>query len=179
VTIVPDAKDWTWVLRRPCEECGFDTQSFAREQIPAMVRANAAQWREVLAGNAEALRQRPRPDRWSPLEYGCHVRDVLRLYAYRLRLMLTEDNPGFPNWDQDVTAVEDRYGEQDPATVGQELSAAAEEVAVGFESVSGEQWERTGDRSDGAHFTVESFGRYFVHDPIHHLHDVTGVSPAT
>ena len=22
--IVPDTKDWTWVLDRPCEECGFD-----------------------------------------------------------------------------------------------------------------------------------------------------------
>jgi hypothetical protein len=29
MTIVPDTKDWTWVLRRPCPECGFDTQ-FAR-----------------------------------------------------------------------------------------------------------------------------------------------------
>jgi hypothetical protein len=144
-----------------------------------MVRGNAAQWREVFATSADTLRQRPRPDRWSPLEYGCHVRDVLRLYAYRLQLMLTEDNPTFPNWDQDVTAVENRYGEQDPATVSDELSAAAEQVASGFDAVSGQQWERTGDRSDGAHFTVESFARYFIHDVIHHLHDVTGVSSAT
>jgi uncharacterized protein YcbX len=27
-------------------------------------------------------------------------------------------------------------------------------------------------------FTVETFARYFIHDPIHHLYDVTGV-PAT
>jgi hypothetical protein len=46
--------------------------------------------------------------------------------------------------------------------------------ADGFASVTGAQWERTGSRSDGAHFTVESFGRYFIHDPIHHLYDVTG-----
>jgi hypothetical protein len=26
VTIVPDTKDWTWVLDRPCPECGLDTQ---------------------------------------------------------------------------------------------------------------------------------------------------------
>ena len=26
--------------------------------------------------------------------------------------------------------------------------------------------------SDGARFTVESFGRYLLHDPIHHLQDV-------
>jgi DinB superfamily len=173
VTITPDTKDWTWVLHRICPECGFDTQSFAREQIPALVLANAGQWREVLSGPGEVHR-RPRPEVWSPLEYACHVRDVHRLYAQRLELMLTRDNPSFPNWDQDVTAVEDRYGEQDPQLVGGELGDAARTVAEGFASVAGEQWERTGNRSDGAHFTVESFGRYYVHDPIHHLYDAIG-----
>lgn len=89
MTIVPDAKDWTWVLRRPCPECGLDTNSFAREDIPAMILVNAAAWREPLAAPDAA--RRPRPDKWSVLEYGCHVRDVLRLYDYRLSLMLTED----------------------------------------------------------------------------------------
>ena len=23
MAIVPDTKDWTWVLRQPCLECGF------------------------------------------------------------------------------------------------------------------------------------------------------------
>ena len=56
-----------------------------------------------------------------------------------------------------------------------ELAAAAEAVAARFGTLSGVQWERPGRRSDGAVFTVETFGRYFVHDPVHHLHDVTGV----
>jgi len=41
--------------------------------------------------------------------------------------------------------------------------------------VAGDQWARTGRRGDGASFTVETFARYFVHDPVHHLYDVTGV----
>ena len=68
-------------------------------------------------------RQRPRPDVWSPLEYACHVRDVFRLFDQRLGLMLAEDDPQFANWDQDDTAVDDRYGEQDPAVVAGELAA--------------------------------------------------------
>jgi hypothetical protein len=175
MTIVPDAKDWTWVLRRPCLECGLDTSTFARENIPLMVRGNAASWRIPLAA---AAAQRPRPDKWSPLEYGCHVRDVLKLYDYRLRLMLTQHNPLYPNWDQDGTAVADRYDTQDPATVANELATAAEAVASRFEGVSGEQWARPGRRSDGAAFTVETFARYFVHDPVHHLYDVTGIGHA-
>lgn len=30
MAIVPDTKDWTWVLERACPECGFDASSFAR-----------------------------------------------------------------------------------------------------------------------------------------------------
>jgi hypothetical protein len=141
-----------------------------------MIRANAAAWQQPLAAPGAA--NRPRPDKWSPLEYGCHVRDVFRLYHYRLGLMLTEDDPLFPNWDQDETATADRYEEQDPAEVARQLGAAAEPLAGRFADVSQDQWRRTGRRSDGAAFTIETFGRYFIHDPVHHLYDVTGVRHA-
>ena len=29
MTIIPDTKDWTWVLQRPCPECGFTVETFA------------------------------------------------------------------------------------------------------------------------------------------------------
>jgi hypothetical protein len=173
VTIVPDTKDWTWVLERPCPECGLDTRSFPREAVARMIRANAEAWQGVLARSD--ARRRPSPGVWSALEYGCHVRDVLRLYDERLGLMLTVDEPHYANWDQDATAVAERYGEQDPATVASELSEAAQAIAARFEGVSGDQWQRTGVRSDGAYFTVESFARYFIHDPVHHLYDATGI----
>lgn len=172
MTITPDTKDWTWVLTRPCPECGLDAGSVAAADLPAMIRANAAAWRAPLA-SPEAAR-RPRPDKWSPLEYGCHVRDVFRLFDYRLSLMLTEDNPLFPNWDQDETAVSDRYSEQDPGVVTTDLLSAAETLATSFAGVTGAQWSRPGRRSDGASFTVQTFGRYLIHDPVHHLYDVTG-----
>jgi hypothetical protein len=170
--ILPDTKDWTWVLERPCPECGFDATALAREQIAPTILANAAAWQPILAEPAERLRHHSRDDRWSPLEYACHVRDVFRLYDYRLHLMLDVDNPTFPNWDQDVTAVEERYGEQDPAAVGPELVTAAQTLAVSFAQVNDEVWARRGLRSDGANFSVDTFGRYMIHDPIHHLYDV-------
>jgi hypothetical protein len=172
--IIPDTKDWTWVLERPCADCGLNTPAVVREEVAGMVRANAASWVELLAGDPEALRERPQPEVWSDLEYACHVRDVFRLFEYRLGLMLTEDEPLFPNWDQDETAVAENYGAQDPARVAIELVEAAEKLALAFEQVDGTQWQRTGNRSDGARFTVESFSRYLIHDPVHHLFDVTG-----
>jgi hypothetical protein len=168
--IIPDTKDWTWVLERPCPECGFASTELAGRDVGDRTRASAAQWLQVLT--RPDVRERPSPVVWSPLEYACHVRDVSELFDRRLALMLAEDDPLFENWDQDVTAVHGRYGEQDPARVAEGLDAGARSIADRFDSVTGDQWARTGRRSDGAVFTVETFGRYFVHDIVHHLHDV-------
>src|ERR1700733_15072574 len=104
MTIVPDTKDWTWVLQRRCPECGLDTQAFPREAVPEMVLTNAAAWQQVLTRPGD-VGARPAPDTWSALEYGCHVRDVFRLFDERLDMMLSRDHPLFPNWDQDETAT--------------------------------------------------------------------------
>jgi len=172
--IEPDRKNWTWVLQRSCPECGFDASTLPKDRVAPLIRQNAAEWLVVLAEPVGLLRRRTSDQRWTPLEYACHVRDVFTLYGARLQMMLTLDNPTFPNWDQDQTAVEERYNEQDPDKVASELASAATNLATGFDAVSDLQWERQGLRSDGASFTVDSFGRYMIHDPIHHLDDVTG-----
>jgi hypothetical protein len=172
MSMAPDEKDWTWVLHRQCPECGFDASSLPREAIAPLVRANAAQWRTLLSAPADQLRHRPRADRWSTLEYACHVRDVFALFGQRLHLMLSEDTPTYPNWDQDRSAVDDRYNDQEPALVSAQLTSAADDLASEFDAVRGEAWDRRGSRSDGATFNVLTFGRYLIHDPIHHLHDV-------
>jgi hypothetical protein len=158
------------VLERPCPDCGFDAREFDVELIGSMILTNAASWQRVL--RSAGVTRRPRPDVWSPLEYACHVRDVFRIYDERLARMLAEDDPQYANWDQDATAVAERYGEQSPPEVAQGLVTGAARLAERFDGVRDDQWLRTGTRSDGARFTVESFARYLIHDPVHHLWDV-------
>lgn len=176
MAIVPDNKDWTWVLERRCLKCGFACSELPRDQIAPMIRANAQAWSDILADDPVQLRLRERDDRWSRLEYACHVRDVFRIFDERLNLMLTSDDPTYENWDQDRTASEDRYGHQNPQVVAAELSKAAGMLAGDFDRVEGAAWQRRGTRSDGAKFTVQSIGRYALHDVVHHLHDVAGHS---
>ena len=176
MTIQPDTKDWTWVLRERCPECGLEAAALQLEDVARTIRENAASWMTVM--QRDDVRERPRPDMWSPLEYACHIRDVLRLYDERLQLMLEHDDPLYENWDQDETAVEQRYGEQDPGAVAGELREAADRVADRFATLRPQDWTRTGRRSDGATFSIESFSQYFLHDLIHHLHDVGGDTTA-
>jgi hypothetical protein len=88
--------------------------------------------------------------------------------------MRSEVDPAFENWDQDAAAITGAYRGQEPLAVGVELCAWAEAAAAAFEAVAEGEWERTGRRSDGSTFTIETLGQYFLHDVIHHLHDVHG-----
>jgi hypothetical protein len=168
--ITPDTKDWTWVLTRTCDECGFDAAALDRSQLGARLLEATQALGAVLT--APDVRLRPAPDTWSPLEYAAHVRDACRVFAERLHLMLTVDAPAFANWDQDATALAADYASLDPATVAVQLRADSITLAAAFDAVPHDAWTRTGTRSDGAVFTVESLGRYLVHDPVHHVHDV-------
>ena len=170
MSIEPDTKDWTWVLQRPCPECGFDAGAVVRDRVPSAVRRNAAGWQLVLT--RPDVRRRPVPQVWSPLEYGCHVRDVLRVFDQRVELMLTEHDPTFADWDQDEAALRDRYSIQDPVAVAAELLDAAQALASRLARVPDAGWSRPGSRSNGSTFTVDSLARYMLHDLEHHLHDV-------
>ena len=171
MTIEPDDKDWTWVLERRCGECGFDATTVSGTELSGHLLASAGAWVERLTVRDDA-RERPHPHTWSPLEYACHVRDVHRIMTGRLHRMLDVDDPELENWDQDATAVQERYGEQDPEVVSTELVEAARGGAELLAGVREDQWQRSGRRTDGHRFTVESLGRYWLHDVEHHLHDV-------
>jgi hypothetical protein len=86
--------------------------------------------------------------------------------------MLDQDDPTFENWDQDASAVAERYGDQDPETVLTELVDAAGSHAALWDTVGDDQWARRGIRSNGSEFTVDTFARYMLHDPAHHVVDV-------
>jgi hypothetical protein len=88
--------------------------------------------------------------------------------------MLDEQDPTFANWDQNETALELRYWEQRPGEVAAMIRSGAERIAASFAAVDGAQWERSGRRSNGTLFTVDTFARYFLHDLAHHAWDVTG-----
>lgn len=170
VAPVPEDRDWTYVIGEGCDQCAF--APFDPRDAPDRIRSIVPRWRAVLSRLNVA--DRPAVAVWSPLEYACHVRDVCRLMGHRIELMVATDGVRFANWDQDATAIQDRYWEQDPSVVADEIAVAADEAATIIEQVDGGVWQQRGIRSNGSQFTVASLVVYFLHDVEHHLADVDG-----
>lgn len=166
----PDTTDWTFVLEAGCHECGYVLHD------PALtverLRAGVGRWHDVLA--RPDVVQRPSEHVWSPLEYACHSRDLVRVLGERVAAMLDEDNPTFGDYDGEAEAVRQQFWAADPAQVAREIESVTEETARVFARVSGDDWARTGVRGDGRPFTVTELSRYLLHDVEHHLHDVAG-----
>ncbi len=164
-------EDWD---REPgsCARCGFDARAVRPMEVKNRIYANASAWRGVLAAPGATVR--PAADRWSPVEHGCHVRDVHRAFTARLRRMLAEDVPVLHEREPGVDAVPGGYGDQDPARVAADLAAAAATATELYGSVTGEQWQRRATRGDGPTFTVASLACHHLHHAEHHLVEVSG-----
>jgi hypothetical protein len=164
----------------PCEECGFDgdsiTPSDAATAIRAFVRRYGAPLTRFLPGeDGDALlRERPDDSTWSALEYACHVRDVFDLYDVRLQRTLLEDAPTFESMGRDERAIRERYNEQEPAKVADELATNAERLAATIEGLDAGDWERRAVNPYPAPEprTVLWMVRHVAHEASHHLLDI-------
>jgi DinB superfamily len=157
-----------------CAECGYDPDSLDRLGIQQAVTSLAAGFGLLLAATpAGRLRDHPRPGSWSALEYGCHVRDVLRFQRDRVELAQVADTPAFVSMRRDERAIEERYNDQEPAVVAAELAGHAARLAALLAGLDDEGWSRTGlyPWPDPEVRTVEWVGRRAAHELAHHLFD--------
>ncbi|MEM9132523.1 MAG: DinB family protein [Actinomycetota bacterium] len=156
----PDDNDETW-----------DASAVGRDELGPQLRANAAAWRSLLK-RGDLVTQRPPTaaagsTAWSALERGCQVRDVHAHMAKQLKTALSKKNPTLSDWDRDKAAAKGKYGEQDPAKVAYDLARNAGKVADMVDRVNGDQWDRSGLRSTGRGFTVESLVRELLAAVVH------------
>lgn len=158
-----------------CEECGYDVESLSRREILAVLPDLAGEHSRLLGSvPVEHLRLHTRPGSWSPVEYGCHVRDVLTVQRDRVLRAQAEQTPRFASMRRDERAVDERYNEQDPRTVGAAIAVAASELTSTLAALDEPGWQRTGiyPSPEPETRTVEWISRGTAHELAHHLFDI-------
>jgi hypothetical protein len=171
---------WQWARAQTdrCPQCGHHPAVTERGALGAELVESADLWRSFLMEADDSyLRTVPAPGIFSPVQYGAHVRDILRVYGDRILIMLEEDDPVFPQFNPDE-GVWDGYNRLGREELAEDLGAQAQRLATIFDDLEPEQWSRTMIRNGGADgvytFTVAGLASYAVHEAHHHLLDADG-----
>lgn len=155
-----------------CAECGFDYG--ASGDLAAAITAGADSFAARLETAGDDVRARRDPQVWSPLEYGCHLRDMLLVQRERLLAARRREKPSFETMGRDERVVHDGYALQNPATVADELRMAAEMFAGDLELLGDSDWERPViyNYPERAERTLRWVAAHTLHEVRHHLMDV-------
>lgn len=138
------------------------------------IGAGVAEFVALLAYRDVDLRSRRKPGLWSPLEYGCHLRDVLLVQRERVLAGRRTDRPSCQPMGRDERADHDGYADQQPADVARQLSDAAQLFSNVLNRLSPADWHRDVVYSYPKP-TVRSLrwvAVHTLHEVSHHLLDV-------
>jgi hypothetical protein len=170
--------EWPRIQTDPCPQCGDHPGALPPGSLGDRAVLLAGRWTDFLAEADEAyLRTSPGPGIFSPMQYGAHVRDILRVYGERMVLGLAEENPSFASFnpDNDIWAS---YNELPRGALTQDLDAQAHRLRDVIAQVDGPGWSRTvvsNRGQDGIYsFTVAGLACCAVHEAYHHLLDANG-----
>lgn len=81
------------------------------DRNPLEVQAELAAWLEQRTAGLDdvTLRRLEAPGKWSVIEVIQHLADTEMVYGYRIRMILAQDRPPIPGYDQDAWARDFRY----------------------------------------------------------------------
>jgi hypothetical protein len=98
----------------------------------------------------------------------------------RVELALVEHEPTFEPMGREELVTRDRYNEQDPVVVEQQLANAAHALAALFDGLDPTQLARTAiyNYPTREPRTIAWIGRHSVHEGRHHLRDMEHVVDA-
>ncbi len=118
------------------------------QELIAAFDAGPYRLRKVVEGlTLTELRAHPKPGKWSISELILHLADAEVLGGTRLRMILGEDQPVLPRYDQELWAVRFQYqkaGQSDVQYALQLFESLRMTASLLFHSACESDWKRTG-----------------------------------
>ncbi|MEB4211854.1 DinB family protein [Mycobacterium sp. 94-17] len=157
-----------------CADCGFVYDLSQSAGVARAIPERVAEVAAILRGREADLRSRRRPAVWSPLEYACHLRDMLLVQRERVLAARRIDGPDCLPSGRDERVVHDGYAEQEPEDVARQLADAAQLFANVLARLGPDDW----DRSVVYHYpetrerSLRWVALHTMHEAQHHLLDI-------
>jgi hypothetical protein len=156
-----------------CKQCGFVWSAVAAREIPDRLRSATQSFVAVLRHAGDQATVRPTDERWSILEYGAHLRDVLISIRERIIAASIQDQPtGSPLYRDERVSL-GFYQLDTSAQVADELDAMSNLFVRTFESVPPgfERREFIYSPVTPTKVTILWAGAQALHECEHHLGD--------
>jgi hypothetical protein len=143
---------------------------FLADRDPLAVMDELVPWldQRVRTLDDAGLRRPEKPGKWSVLEVVQHLADTELVYGYRVRMILTQDTPPIPGYDQDTWARELRYRDLPVGEALAQLGALRAANLRLYRSLGPDQRRRAGLHSERGPETIEHILRMIgAHDLVH------------
>jgi hypothetical protein len=153
-----------------CPECELDYDTLTLDALAPAAKQLARDWRATFNGpKVDALRRRPEPAVWSPLEYAGHTRDVVdELTATVSAMAAGQVAP--PMVDPDVAVVERAWNDEEPLATLDGLTSAVGAYAYRIGALTPDEAAREADFPWGRRDAL-TMAQNAVHELTHHLVD--------
>src|SRR5271170_2261857 len=131
------SEGWQWARAQTdrCPQCGHHPAAMERDALGTQLIESAGSWRSFLMEADDSyLRTVPAPGIFSPVQYGAHVRDILRVYGDRILMMLEEYDPVFPQFNPNES-VWDSYNRIGREELADDIEEQARRLSTVFDGL--------------------------------------------
>jgi hypothetical protein len=158
-----------------CEECGFEYDEAGAGQSGRNIVALVERLVPLLLDPSGDLVSRREPEVWSPLEYACHIRDVLLVQRERVLMARRVDRPTLEPMGREERVDHDGYREQDAADVARQVIDAGRLFAGVLARLGPADWDRcvVYNYPSPSERSLRWVAVHTVHEVRHHLQDIT------
>jgi hypothetical protein len=157
-----------------CEGCGFIYDLTQADAVPDGIRRQVAEVVAILRNDDVDLRSRRRPSAWSPLEYGCHLRDMLLVQRERVLAARRVERLDCAPMGRDERVEHDGYTQQKPEDVARQLADAAQLFGNVLAHLADDDWDRTViyHYPETHERSLRWLAVHTLHEACHHLLDI-------
>jgi hypothetical protein len=134
----------------------------------------ASKLADIVAGNSpEVLRARPFEGKWTPNEIIGHLTDSEWVYGYRLRLILSEDDPAIQGTQQEAWVARLRHNEREPSELVELFRSLRVLNLELWSNIAAEDLERSGQHNERGPESLRVMLRMLAGHDLSHLDQIS------